>query len=45
MWNEWKRGEMHTELCRGSRRERDHLENVSLGLRKILKMYVQDIEY
>jgi hypothetical protein len=43
MWREWGRWEMHTELWRGTLKERDHLEDIdvdwSVILKEILKKY------
>jgi hypothetical protein len=37
MWHVWKTGEVHTGFWWGDLREREHLENLGIGGRIILK--------
>jgi hypothetical protein len=37
MWHVWRRGEMHTGFWRRNLRERDHLEDIGVDVRIILK--------
>jgi hypothetical protein len=42
MWHTWQRREMHTMLLYGNVKERDHLENVGIGGRIILKWILNE---
>jgi hypothetical protein len=37
MWHVWERGKLHTGFWSGDQRERDHLDDLSLDGRIILK--------
>jgi hypothetical protein len=37
MWHVWETGNAHTEFCWGNQRERDHLKDLGVDGRIILK--------
>jgi len=43
MWHAWTRGDVHTESWWGKLRERDHLEELGVDGRIILKMDLQEV--
>jgi hypothetical protein len=41
MWQVWRRSEVHAKVWWGNLKERDHLQNLTLDRRKILRLILK----